>query len=316
MNRIDPDLHADPVGRGGLAARRRRERRPHERVVAAALADEHVDELPVGLGAGAGAGGVARLVEDPRDARVGRGEEEDEDAHHSRAPAPPPFEMPIQLSSEKKHARDFGFRCRRWCRSGSGPACWSSSVDGRAAPRPPRRAPEMAALRTFEDVLDVVHSEISIQIGFCEMMRLAQTSKSLMSSVCSRAVEINFAPSLDRDESPMYPYVCPIPLERVVPLVRQCAGLRRVRLLQFRFDNDYVDMNPSVELNGSQEWISRTRDSDEEEYLGEYEEYVPGKRVFLPVTSEAAVAAFRRSLPHFGDHKKLRKILDSYELKY
>ena len=88
----------------------------------------------------------------------------------------------------------------------------------------------MASLRTFEDVLDVVHDEISIQIGFCEMMRLAQTSKSLMSSVCSRAMEINFAPSLDRDESPRYPYVCPIPLERVVPLVRQCAGLRRVRL--------------------------------------------------------------------------------------
>ena len=86
--------------------------------------------------------------------------------------------------------------------------------------------------------------------------------------------------------------------------------------MQFRFDNDYVDMNPSVELEPWQEWISRTRDSDEEEYLGEYEEYVPGKRVFLPVTSEAAVAAFRRSLPQFGDHKKLRKILDSYELKY
>jgi hypothetical protein len=102
LNRIDPDLHADPVGRGGLAARRRRERRPHERVVAAALADEHVDELPVGLGAGAGAGGVARLVEDPRDARVGRGEEEDEDAHHSRAPAPPPFErMPNPARGKK-----------------------------------------------------------------------------------------------------------------------------------------------------------------------------------------------------------------------
>lgn len=77
----------------------------------------------------------------------------------------------------------------------------------------------------------MVHSEISIQIGFCEMMRLAQTSKSLMSSVCSRAVEINFTLSNGK---------CLVPRNRVAALVRRCAGLRRVRLAGRRYCDEVI----------------------------------------------------------------------------
>ena len=90
----------------------------------------------------------------------------------------------------------------------------------------------MAALRTFEDVLDVVHDEISIQIGFCEMMRLAQTSKALMSSVCSRVIEFDFTDPLE-DREPFALRKCQMPHDQVVPLVRRCAGIRHVRLSPF-----------------------------------------------------------------------------------
>ena len=87
-------------------------------------------------------------------------------------------------------------------------------------------------------------------------------------------------------------------------LARGCPNL-----MQFEFDDHHDEMEARFEPNYRMEHHWEWPDSEDEDY-----EPVQVYKVFL--TSEAAVVAFRRSLPHFRDHKKLRKILDSYELKY
>jgi hypothetical protein len=78
----------------------------------------------------------------------------------------------------------------------------------------------------LERALDAVHDALAPRCSFFEMMRLAQTSKALRSTVCSRARELD-AKSWFVSEVKMRK----VSAKQLVPLLRRCVGLRRISLL-------------------------------------------------------------------------------------
>ena len=99
----------------------------------------------------------------------------------------------------------------------------------RSAPRRPARA-KMAPRRShLERALDAVHDALAPRCGFFEMMRLAQTSKALRSTVCSRARELDDSSWYVRDGEKTSRRK--VSAKQLVPLLRRCVGLRRILLI-------------------------------------------------------------------------------------
>lgn len=75
--------------------------------------------------------------------------------------------------------------------------------------------------RAFERVLDAVQDVLAKQLGFWQMMRLAQTSPTFLSRVCGRARDMSSVHEFHSD-------IRKIEVRQLVALLRRCAGLRTV----------------------------------------------------------------------------------------
>ena len=87
--------------------------------------------------------------------------------------------------------------------------------------------------RAFERVLDAVHDVLAEQLGFWQMLRLAQTSPTFLSRVCGRA----------RDLSGVYEFhsdIRKIEVRQLVALLRRCAGLRTVKMWGWKIGGKFV----------------------------------------------------------------------------